>query len=241
MKLIKAIPNTITSFNLFFGCLSILFVMKGEPVLAGWMIFCAAICDFFDGFSASLLNAKSKMGVELDSLADVVSFGVAPGFILYSLMELSHGRRSYIVFEQLDLFLLLAFLLPIFAALRLAKFNVDTRQTTSFIGLPTPAMAIFVASLPMIRQYLYESQSFTYQVFTNNYFYIAIAVTFSLLMVSNIPFFSFKSLSFKWKGNEFRWIFIAIAFVLLIWLQVLAVPFIMLAYFLISLVIMLVN
>lgn len=241
MKLIKAIPNTITSFNLFFGCLSILFVMKGEPVLAGWMILCAAVCDFFDGFSATLLNAKSKIGVELDSLADVVSFGVAPGFILYHLMELSHGRRSFIIFEQLDLILLIAFLLPIFSALRLAKFNVDTRQTTSFIGFPTPAMAIFVASLPMIRQYLYESQSFTYQVFTNNYFYIAVAITFSLLMVSNIPFFSFKSMSFKWKGNEFRWIFLVIALVLLVWLQVLAIPFILLAYFLISLIIMLVS
>lgn len=142
---------------------------------------------------------------------------------------------------ELELYSLIVFIIPLFAAYRLAKFNVDTRQTTSFIGLPTPATGLLIASLPLIKQQLFTDQSLTYMVFTNFYFYIGIAIVFSFLMVSEIPFFSMKFKNYKWKGNEFRWIILVVSIVLLIWLQCFAIPFILLIYIFLSIVEMLVN
>lgn len=241
MKIFKAIPNFITLMNLLCGCLSIFLLFNNEPVMSAWMIFIAAVFDFFDGFAARLLKAQSNIGVELDSLADVVSFGVAPAFILYHLVLHSHGRQTFPVCDGFNLYSLIVFLVPLCAAYRLAKFNVDTRQTVSFIGLPTPAVGLLIASLPLIKEQLYSSQSLTYMVFTNFYFYLGIAIVFSFLMVSNIPFFSLKFKHYKWKGNEFRWIFLLVSIILLVWLQFFAVPFILLIYMFLSIIEMLVN
>lgn len=241
MKILKGIPNFITLMNLLCGCLSICFLFSDLPIVSAGMIFLAAVFDFFDGFAARLLKVQSKIGGELDSLSDVVSFGVAPAFILYNLILHSHGRQFYMLSGELELYSLIVFIIPLFAAYRLAKFNVDTRQTTSFIGLPTPATGLLIASLPLIKQQLFTDQSLTYMVFTNFYFYIGIAIVFSFLMVSEIPFFSMKFKNYKWKGNEFRWIILVVSIVLLIWLQCFAIPFILLIYIFLSIVEMLVN
>lgn len=217
MALRQHIPNAITCCNLISGCLSIMFTFSWMPVMASIMIFAAGLFDFLDGFTARLLKAHSPIGGDLDSLSDVVSFGVAPGFIMYQLM----GGMWFGCF---------AFLLPVFAAIRLAKFNVDTRQTTSFIGLPTPPMAIFMASLPLAMWQL----GVLGQPVLNPYLCLGVVILFSVMMVCNLPFFSFKMKSVTWKGNEIRWIFLIIAIVGFAVFQFVALPFILLAYVLMS-------
>lgn len=217
MSLKQHIPNAITCCNLISGCFSIMFSFTGLPVMAAVMIFAAGLFDFLDGFTARLLKAHSPIGGDLDSLSDVVSFGVAPGFIMYHLM----GGLWFGCF---------AFLLPVFAAVRLAKFNIDERQTTSFIGLPTPPMAIFMASLPLA---FWQLDMLDRQVL-NPYLCLGIVILFSVLMVCNRPFFSFKMKNLKWKENKLRWIFLGLAVAGLVAFGLVALPFILLGYILLS-------
>ncbi len=239
MSIKNHIPNTITLLNLTMGIASIYFSFQGTLetlALAGYLIFMAALFDFFDGFVARLLNAKSEMGLQLDSLADMVSFGVAPGFILYQMLILSHGKPMDMV-DGFNLFPLWAFLIPWGAALRLAKFNIDDSQQTGFKGMPTPALAFLVASLPIIREMLYYHQGMIYMVFTNSYFLAATAIAGFLLMICNFPMFALKFKNFKWKGNEFRFSFLATSVILLILFQAVAIPFIIALYLFLSLII----
>ena len=200
------------------------------PVAAAVMIFAAGLFDFLDGFMARLLDAHSPIGADLDSLSDVVSFGVAPSFIMYRLMLEGMTEPIWPV-GNVSLFACLAFLLPVFSAIRLAKFNVDTRQTTSFIGLPTPPMAIFMASLPLA----FWQMDVLGQPVLNPYLGLGIVLLFSFMMVSNRPFFSFKMKSVAWKGNEVRWIFLILALVGFAVFRFVALPFILLLYILLSL------
>lgn len=204
MSIIKHIPNSITCLNLCSGCVACTFAFAGNLYMAALFVILAAIFDFFDGFAARLLHAYSPMGKELDSLADVISFGVAPGMALYyllleSCMELPFGVvNAYIPY--------LAFIIPSFSALRLAKFNIDDRQTSSFIGMPVPANALFWVSATYSTQLL---------VAGNVILYTAVALVFvvitSFLLVSEIPMFSLKIKSLKWKGNEFRYLLVICA------------------------------
>ncbi|MBQ3710488.1 MAG: CDP-diacylglycerol--serine O-phosphatidyltransferase [Bacteroidales bacterium] len=230
MSLKQHIPNAITCGNLFSGCFSILFSFSDMPVVAAVMIFAAGLFDFLDGFMARLLDAHSPIGADLDSLSDVVSFGVAPSFIMYRLMLEGMTEPIWPV-GNVSLFACLAFLLPVFSAIRLAKFNVDTRQTTSFIGLPTPPMAIFMASLPLA----FWQMDVLGQPVLNPYLGLGIVLLFSFMMVSNRPFFSFKMKSVAWKGNEVRWIFLILALVGFAVFRFVALPFILLLYILLSL------
>jgi len=214
--------------------------MSGYLDLAAYLIFIAAVFDFFDGLAARLLNAKSEFGGELDSLADVVSFGVAPGFILFQMINISHGQPSNLGGE-FNILPFIAFVVPAFAALRLAKFNIDQEQSTSFLGLPTPALAILIASLPLIRIDLSEGYGFFYMIITNTYFLLTIAIFGSLLMVSRFPMFALKFNGFGWKKNMTKYIFLSISLVLLLFLQIVAIPFIILLYLFLSLVIFLVD
>ncbi len=235
------IPNSITLLNLTSGIISIYFGVKGTPAdlaIAGIFIFVGAGFDFFDGFAARLLNAKSAIGLQLDSLSDMVTFGVAPGFIMYQMLLLSHGNPMT---SGMNFLPFLAIMVPWMSALRLANFNVDETQTTSFKGLPTPALAILVASLPLIRQELYASQDIWYMIFTNSYFLLTIAVFGSLLLVSTFPMFSLKFKSFEWRENIIKYVFLAMAVVLLIWLQMFAIPFIILLYLFLSLIVYLTD
>lgn len=240
MKLFKHLPNFITLLNLFCGLLSIFFFSVDQLAWASYMIFVAAVLDFFDGFSARLLKAYSPLGAQLDSLADVVSFGVAPAFILFGLMKSSHGLPDITV-SDVNLLPFVALIVPLFTALRLAKFNIDTRQTESFIGLPSPASGLLLASLPLVRSQLYEGQSLFYMVVTNAYFYVGIGLLMSFLMVSELPLFGLKFKSFTLKGNEVRYFFLLSAIILIIALQFVAIPFIILLYLLLSLIVFLTD
>ena len=233
MKAKKHIPNFITLLNLFAGLLSIYYGMIDELQFAGMMIFVAAVFDFFDGFMARLLNAKSEIGVQLDSLADMVSFGVAPAFILFHTIEYSIDLTGISTWEYLPF---TAFIIPLFSALRLAKFNIDEEQQTSFIGMPTPAVAILLASFPIIiLTCLVEDKGLYYDILTNPYFLAGIAVVSSLLMVSKLPMFALKFTSVSWAENQTRYIFIILSVFLIFLLKLAAIPLIILLYLLVSL------
>ena len=229
MQLKQHIPNAITCGNLISGCLSILFLSQNMPVKAALMIFIAGLFDFLDGFSARLLHAHSPIGADLDSLSDVVSFGVAPGFILYYLMRHAHDLPILTLFN-INVLPCLAFLLPVFAAIRLAKFNIDDTQKTSFWGLPAPGMAIFIASLPLALAQMGHLKNGDLGYWAC----FGIALIFSFMMVSHLRFFSFKMKSVKWKGNEVRWIFLIGAIVSFAVFKFVALPFVMMVYVLLS-------
>lgn len=232
MSIVKHIPNTITCCNLLSGCVSILLLCQNHVIGATAMIFVAAVFDFFDGFAARMLNAKSPIGGELDSLSDVVSFGVAPSFVIA--MLLSKTGVSWMV-ADVNIFPMLTFILAAFAAVRLAKFNIDTRQSTSFIGLPVPAVGLFIASLPlMLSQIPTESALYTFVV--NPYFLLAIVAVFSWLMISEVPFFSFKIKSLRFKENILRYFVVLFAIVAFIILKLVALPFVFLFYILLSVI-----
>lgn len=235
MKIVKAIPNTITSLNLFSGCLAIIMVFQGQLHVASMFIGIAAVLDFFDGFAARLLKAYSEIGKQLDSLADMVSFGLAPSFIIYSLINdvlKTDGFYSQMPVSEIVL-LCLPFLIAVFSALRLAKFNIDTNQTTSFIGLPTPANAILIASLPVLLWYY--DYSFINLLIHNLYFLVGLIFLQSFLLVAKIPMFSLKFSNFQFRDNKIRFIFLGISLVLLITLQAVSIPIIIFLYILISL------
>ncbi len=229
MNLKQHIPNMITCGNLVSGCFSILFLACNMPVKAAIMVFVAGLFDFLDGFTARLLKAHSPIGADLDSLSDVVSFGVAPGFIMYWLMIHSFDLPSG-AWLDINPLACLAFLIPVFSAIRLAKFNIDDTQKTTFRGIPAPGMAIFMASLPLAL----AQAGHLIDGALSYWACLGIVLIFSFMMVCKLRFFSFKMKSTKWKGNEVRWIFLIIAVVGLAVFRFLALPFIMMLYVLLS-------
>lgn len=196
----KHIPNALTSINLLFGCLSILATLVDNDLeKAAYFIGAAAILDFFDGFVARALKVGSELGKQLDSLADCVSFGVAPGFIFYHLT----GTPTYA--SSVSFLLYIPFLIPIFSAIRLAKFNIDSRQTDSFIGLPTPANSLFIAAIPFVI----NSNTFGLgSIFENNWFLLVFPFVSAYLLVAELPLFALKFKSFAWNQNQLRYIFL---------------------------------
>jgi CDP-diacylglycerol--serine O-phosphatidyltransferase len=205
--------------------------MPEKIAMGSLFIFAAGIIDFFDGFIARLFRASSQMGKELDSLADVVSFGVAPGLILYQFLRISFAKET----DGLNVSfgaLLPAFIIPCAAAWRLAKFNIDDGQQFSFKGIPTPAAGITIASLPLIVFY----QQFNLQeVMFNKWLIYAIIILFGLLMVSNIPIMSLKFKDTTIKNNIPKLIMAILAIVAAIALKWLAIPVVLLAYVIVSL------
>jgi CDP-diacylglycerol---serine O-phosphatidyltransferase len=250
MNIIKHIPNFITCLNLLCGCIGIAEAFHGRIENASYLIFTACILDFIDGFAARLLNASSPIGKELDSLADVVSFGVLPGVIMYHLLHSSaelHNlflKNTSVIDGYLDdnslslnLFSLTGFIIPVFSALRLAKFNIDTRQTEEFIGVPTPANAIFIASLPLVIDNAFiESATQLYNFLLNPYFLIATAIVTSLLLVSPIRLIALKFRDFSWTNNKARHIFLLSSMLLLVVLKINAVPLIIILYIVLSVI-----
>lgn len=232
MSIKKHIPNAITCCNLLSGCVSILFTCNDHLLWASAMIFAAAIFDFFDGFAARALDAKSPIGAELDSLSDVVSFGVAPSFIVAWLLSKT-GIGWWL--HDVNIFPMLAFILAAFAAVRLAKFNIDTRQSTSFIGLPVPAVGLFIASLPFML-FRIGNGTVLYHIVMNPYFLLAMVAVFSWLMISEVPFFSFKIKTLRFSDNILRYFVVIFAIVAVIILKLVALPFVFLFYILLSVV-----
>ncbi|WP_461641648.1 CDP-diacylglycerol--serine O-phosphatidyltransferase [Labilibaculum euxinus] len=232
--IIKHIPNSITCLNLLSGCTASLMAMEGYLVNAAFLILLAAVFDFFDGLAARVLKAYSPMGKELDSLADMVSFGFAPGIIALAYLKnavLGSPSADFVPAElsysQIAL-LLSAFIIPIFSALRLAKFNIDTRQTSSFIGVPTPANAMFWASLPLVLHYgNYPQIEIS---LANPILLIATILITSYLLVTEIPMFALKVKSLAWKENKIRYLFLITLLVLAILLKWLVIPMILFVY-----------
>ena len=237
INIFQFIPNFITSLNLLAGSISIVMAFEGYLLFASYLIGIAAIFDFLDGMAARLLNAYTKIGKELDSLADIVSFGVAPSVIIYHLLKLSIDIKSFtLIFNSTSLIniilLFSSFLIAIFSALRLAKFNIDSRQTDSFIGLPTPANAIFIASLPLV---LYHNENVVLDnIILSIYFLFPLIIIQSFLLVAEFPMFSLKFKDFRFNNNKIRYIFLGISVVLLILLQYIAIPIIIILYIILS-------
>lgn len=253
MKFIKNLPNILTLFNLFLGCMAIvylfndhmvimsgereMFIDMGQIALACYCVFTAAIIDFFDGFVARLLKAQSEFGKQLDSLADMVTFGLVPGLIMYELIARSY-YANYSSFDYPVLFYSAGFALTIFAAVRLAKFNLDTRQTSEFRGLPSPSMAMIVMSLPLI---ILRDEMQLSQLLSNSWVLYGIVVLLSYLMVSDIPMLSLKIKSLKFEENQ--WLFalillsIAIIFmgIFIFHIMFSIIPIVLILYILISL------
>ncbi len=238
--ILKHIPNTITCLNLLAGCSASVLAMEGHLHIAAILILCSSVFDFFDGLAARALKAYSPMGKELDSLADLISFGFAPGLIAMAFMKQSilGDFSASISISALSttqiLWLISAFLIPIFSALRLAKFNVDTRQTSSFIGVPTPANAMFWASLPLILTY---GNYPTIAEWTQQPIVLLVFIVLtSLLLVAELPMFALKVKSLAWQGNQIRYLFLVTLVILAIAIQWLVVPAILWIYILFSLI-----
>ncbi len=208
----RHIPNFITSLNLASGFSAVIFAAAGETVTASWLIVAAMIFDFLDGFSARLLKAYSDIGKELDSLADVVSFGVAPGIIIYNLLRNSFysGAPADINTFSLNTVLIIGItaIMPVCAALRLAIFNIDETQAKTFRGLPTPANALAVITIVIASHYSASASVISFA--GSPVLLIIFTVILSLLMVSRIPLFSLKVQDLKFKGNEGRYIMIGL-------------------------------
>ena len=246
----KQIPNFFTLLNLVFGCLAIVFILQNGIVittdaqgsflidipekiwLASLFIGLAAVADFLDGLLARLLQVSSDMGKQLDSLADIVSFGVAPALIIFQFLRLSLAQGEDGL-QSSFLWLLPAFILPCAAAWRLAKFNLNTSSSLSFSGMPVPAVGIFVASLPLI--YWNVNIAWVQDVLLNNRFLYALIAVLSWLMVSKIPMLSLKFENFSVQKNLPKYILLVLAIIALILLQWLAIPVIILLYVLLSL------
>ena len=247
----KHISNIFTLLNLFFGCIAIVFALQngidiiyskeGEQFiklrenicLASLFIAVAAVVDFLDGFVARALNICSEMGKQLDSLADLVSFGVAPGIVLYQFLRMGFIKDSDGI-EASVLYLIPAFIFTCAGAYRLARFNLDTSQAFGFKGVPIPAAGLVVASLPLI--YWYGSSDFIYNLILNKWFLYVLIILLSWLMVSKLPIMAMKFKDYSIKNNMPKIILVVIAILSAILLKWLAIPIIFIAYIILSLV-----
>jgi CDP-diacylglycerol--serine O-phosphatidyltransferase len=241
--MIKQIPNIITSLNLLCGCVAIMFAVSGDLVSASFFAFAGIFLDFFDGLAARVLNAQSQVGLQLDSLADVVTSGVLPGIVMVQLLsEALTGTsldisaifsdtanntsiESYLPFTGL--------LIAVASGYRLAKFNIDTRQTTSFIGLPVPANTLLILSLPLIISFQ-ASQQIT-EVILTPWFLIIITLVSCVLLNAEIPLFGLKFKTWNFKDNAVRYLFLISSILLLVVLKFIAIPIIIFLYILVSL------
>lgn len=226
----RHLPNAVTCLNLLFGCLALTNIFAGRLEVGAYLVAAAAAADFADGLLARALRVSSAIGKDLDSLADMVSFGVVPGAILFQLLGKGVGVGWLSGFWP-GWMPYLAFTVTIFSALRLAKFNNDTRQTTSFIGLPTPACTLVVASLPLI---LAHDQFELKEIILNPWLLLGLTALLSGLLVAELPLFALKFKSLRWGDNRRRFLFLLLAAGLLLGLRAAAVPLIVLLYVLLS-------
>lgn len=215
-RIYKHIPNTLTSLNLLCGSLSVMFAIHGDLLQSAYLLLLAFHFDIFDGLSARLLNVKSDLGKELDSLADIVSFGVGPAALLFAMLMPAMGIESvrliHLQFKEYIVFI--PFIIPVFAALRLAKFNLIAGKSDNFSGMPTPANALMVLSIPLIANN--HPHSFLVHWFDNSGVIIAYALISSYLMVSPLQIYSFKLKGFKWSVNKYTFFFLAGVVVILV-------------------------
>jgi CDP-diacylglycerol--serine O-phosphatidyltransferase len=224
----RHVPNAITCANLFSGCVGIVFAFRGELIIAAYAIFLSAIFDFFDGLASRVLKSFSGIGKDLDSLADIVSFGVLPAVIMYQLFV--EARQIHEVSPWLNF---IAFLIAVFSALRLAKFNVDTRQTENFIGLPTPANAILIASFPIIVSQ--HNQYYT-PYLLNPYILSVFTLVMCSLLVVEVPMMSLKFKNKDFNENIYRYLLLLFSAILILFFKFAAIPVVILIYIALSVI-----
>jgi CDP-diacylglycerol--serine O-phosphatidyltransferase len=238
----KQIPNALTLLNLFCGCIAVILAVNNNFVTAALFVFLGIFFDFFDGFAARKLNVQSELGLQLDSLADMVTSGVVPGIVMFKLLALT--LENEIVTEgtwvsnnlgihfNLPLLPLLGLLITLASAYRLAKFNLDEDQQTYFKGLPTPANTLLIISLPLIIEF--QNSNAINSIILNPWFLVILTLVSCYLLNSSIKLFALKFKNYSFKDNSIRYIFILLCVVLLIVLKFAAIPLIILLYIIMS-------
>lgn len=217
MKIKSHIPNTITLLNLLSGVIGIIWVINGNIVSGAYFIILAAVFDFFDGFAARLLHVQGELGKQLDSLADLVSFGVLPGMILFQMAKVS---------TEIDWLPYLTLIVPLLSAVRLAKFNLDIRQSDKFIGLPTPANALFISTLPFFA----IEWPWVGIWLTSPLFLVGIAWIFAILLLVELPLIALKFKSYDFSPNKFRYALLAVGLALILLFGFAGIPIVILFY-----------
>lgn len=236
MQIKKHIPNLITLINLFCGCIAVVFAFDQNFEMAFLFVALGIFFDFFDGFFARLYNVSSPLGLQLDSLADMVTSGVAPGTIMFFMLTnaLNVDNQNYEICNYNFWFCLLGFVITLGSCYRLANFNIDTRQTDSFIGLPTPANALFILSLPLILKN--TDSLLVLGMLTNVWFLLAITVFSAYILNAEIPLFALKIKNFSFQKYKLQIGFLLFSIVLIIFLRVTAIPLIIVSYVLLSVI-----
>lgn len=240
MNIKKYIPNAFSMGNLFSGMVGTYFAANNGLEIAAYAVLIGIFFDFFDGFFARKLNVESEVGLQLDSLADVITSGVVPGIIMFQLLSNINAwgdHKQWVAetdWQSLSILPFFGFAITLASAYRLAKFNVDERQSESFIGLPTPANALLIISLPLIM--MYQPSALAENLFTNAYFLIALTLISCVLLNAEIQLFALKFKTWGIAANKIRYGFLLLAVILLFSLQFLAIPVIILLYVLISLI-----
>ena len=235
MTIKKQVPNTITLLNLFCGCIAMVFASNKEFEMAFYLVSLGIFLDFFDGFFARLFQVSSPLGLQLDSLADMVTSGVVPGMVMYQMMGSASGYPK--VDWSVEPFPFLGFLIALGSCYRLANFNIDTRQSDQFIGVPTPANGLLIASLPLILHFQPEFSPYILH-FQGLLIY---AVVMSYLLVCELPLLAFKFKTWDWKSNQVKFIFLIFCIAALVMLKFAAIPVLVIAYILLSGLIFLLN
>ncbi len=229
MNIKKHIPNLITLLNLLCGCIALVFAAELNFEMAFYFVCLGIFFDFFDGFFARLFKVSSPLGLQLDSLADMVTSGVVPGLVMFLLLQKCQNPASPNLFLPY-----LGFIITLGSCYRLANFNIDTRQTDSFIGLPTPANTLFIMSLPLVLKY---SDSFAMlEILTNQWVLLLITLFSAYILNAEIPLFSLKIKAFTFKKNALQIGFLSLSILLLAFLQYLGIPLVIITYVLLSVV-----
>jgi CDP-diacylglycerol--serine O-phosphatidyltransferase len=229
MNIKKHIPNSITLLNLLCGCIAMVFVTNSDFEMAFYFVCLGIFLDFFDGFFARLLKVSGPLGLELDSLADMVTSGVVPGYVMFFM--LSNSQHEISTHFMLPF---LGFIITMGSCYRLAVFNIDTRQTNSFIGLPTPANALFILSLPLVLKY--SDSLIVLEILTNQWVLLVITLFSAYILNAEIPLFSLKIKKFNFKDNALQIGFLFLSFLLLVFFQYAGIPFVIIGYVLLSIV-----
>ncbi|SDQ58698.1 CDP-alcohol phosphatidyltransferase family protein [Flagellimonas zhangzhouensis] len=232
------IPNFLTLLNVLSGCIATVFAVLNHLEWAALFVFIGIFFDFFDGLAARALHVQSEIGLQLDSLADVITSGLVPGVVMFQLLSMAErgGWNLGFIGHDNDLTVLpfFGFIITLGSAYRLAKFNVDENQVASFRGLPTPANALLILSLPMIL--LYHNNEILSSVILNQWFLVGLTILSAYLLNSNIELFALKFKNWSFKDNGIRYLFLIGSLVLLLTLRFLAIPCIIIAYILMSLI-----
>lgn len=232
------IPNFLTLLNVLSGCIATVFAVLNHLEWAALFVFIGIFFDFFDGLAARALNVQSEIGLQLDSLADVITSGLVPGVVMFQLLSMAERGGWNLGFighdNELTVLPFFGFIITLGSAYRLAKFNVDENQVASFRGLPTPANALLILSLPMIL--LYHNNEILSSVILNQWFLIGLTLLSAYLLNSNIELFALKFKNWSFKDNGIRYLFLIGSLVMILTLRFLAIPCIILAYILMSLI-----